>query len=175
MMLALTPPKPKPFDMACSIFIARACAPTRSSPPAAASELSRLRVGGAIWPRSASTVKIASRPPAKQVSSRRFGRADSNRCVWTKHGFDRHKLADISERGRCGVSIQVLDIRRGEMGLAQGDLHGPARAFAILRAGCHVISIRRRASNRAQAVSAPEPSGDTTPKPVTTTRRIQVT
>jgi hypothetical protein len=33
----------------------------------------------------------------------------------------------------------------------------------------------RHASNRLQAVSAPDPNGDTTPKPVTTTRRMQVT
>lgn len=65
MTFALTLPKLKPFDTACCIFIARACPPMRSSPSAAASGFSRLRVGGAIWSRSASTMKIASRSPRK--------------------------------------------------------------------------------------------------------------
>lgn len=47
-MLALTPPKPKPFEIACSIAIGRAFPPTISSPSAAASTFSKLRVGGAI-------------------------------------------------------------------------------------------------------------------------------
>ena len=60
--LALTPPNPKPFDIACSMGIGLAASATRSTPSAAASLFSR--VGGATWSRSARIVKIASTPPA---------------------------------------------------------------------------------------------------------------
>ena len=46
--LALTPPKPKPFEIACSMTMCRASPATMSTPSAAASGCSRLRVGGAI-------------------------------------------------------------------------------------------------------------------------------
>jgi hypothetical protein len=47
MMLALTPPKPKPFEIACSMGMRLASRATMSTPWAAVSPLSRLRVGGA--------------------------------------------------------------------------------------------------------------------------------
>jgi len=64
MTLALTPPKPNPFEIACSIVMRLASWDTRSTPSAAASPFSRLRVGGATWSRNARIVKIASAPPA---------------------------------------------------------------------------------------------------------------
>ena len=64
MTLALTPPKPNPFEIACSIVMRLASRETRSTPSAAASPFSRLRVGGATWSRNARIVKIASAPPA---------------------------------------------------------------------------------------------------------------
>ena len=60
--LALTPPKPKPLEMACSMAIGRALLDTRSTPSAAASGWTRLRVGGAIWSPRARMVNIASSP-----------------------------------------------------------------------------------------------------------------
>jgi Conjugal transfer protein TraD len=64
MTLALTPPKPNPFEMACSMGMCLASWATMSMPWAAVSLLSRLRVGGATWSRKARIVKIASAPPA---------------------------------------------------------------------------------------------------------------
>jgi hypothetical protein len=46
------------------LAIGRALLDTRSTPSAAASGWTRLRVGGAIWSRRARMVKIAFSPPA---------------------------------------------------------------------------------------------------------------
>src|SRR5690606_8342207 len=61
--LALVPPKPKEFDTAARILRGLACFGARSmSQPS--DGLSRLRVGGATWSRSARMEKIASTAPA---------------------------------------------------------------------------------------------------------------
>src|SRR5262249_41164455 len=62
--LAFTPPKPKPLESAYSVDIFRADPLTMSIPSDAESDRVKLSVGGASWSRSASTVKIASTPPA---------------------------------------------------------------------------------------------------------------
>src|SRR5215470_15170146 len=61
--LALVPPNPKEFDKAARILRGLACFGARSmSQPS--DGLSRLRVGGATWSRSARMEKIASTAPA---------------------------------------------------------------------------------------------------------------
>src|ERR1043166_1645802 len=60
---AVVPPKPNEFDSAYSTLRSRACFGTRSMSQEG-DGLSRLRVGGTTWSRSASTAKIASTVPA---------------------------------------------------------------------------------------------------------------
>ncbi len=145
--LALTPPNPNPFEIACSIVIRRATLATRSIPSAAGSAFSRLSVGGATWSRSARIVKIASTPPAgaEQMSGRRFGRADGNPAVAPEHALDRLDLAEIADRRRCRMRVEMLDLARAHAGLRQRRLHRAAGAVAVFGTRGDVIGVRRRA------------------------------
>src|SRR4051794_34315024 len=60
---ALVPPKPKEFDSTYSTLRSRACFGTKSMSQEG-DGLSRFKVGGTTWSRSASTAKIASTVPA---------------------------------------------------------------------------------------------------------------
>src|SRR5215471_8812089 len=73
MTLALTITKPNPLEIAYSMGMRLASRATMSTPWDAASPLSRLRVGGATWSRSARIVKIASAPPAAPSSQVQLG------------------------------------------------------------------------------------------------------